>query len=157
MPLALMVRDVIQTAEDPAPGSGKTARSGKGGGDGLRREVRLMVPMRVAVDYKVPWQGPPWLPAAAEVFAWFAGKGTLNITDHVRARMPLGEESTRLAVPSGTPLLVVTRVAALDGQPVAAEETTTAASTLSYAYPVAYPAAATGTRATGTRKNARRR
>jgi GntR family transcriptional regulator len=163
MPLALLVRDVIQTAEDPSTGNSGNGRAARGGnaagnaaGDGLRRQVRLMVPMRVAADYKVPWQGPPWLPAAAEVFAWFAGKGTLKITDHVRARMPLGEESTRLAVPSGTPLLVVTRVATLDGQPVAAEETTTAASALSYAYPVAYPVARPGA-ATGARKTSRRR
>lgn len=158
MPLALMVREVIQTtsrtAEDDTTGrNGKTAR---GGGDGVRRKVRLMVPLRVVADYKMPWQGQEPLPPAAELFAWFASKGTVEITDHVRARMPLGEEATRLAVPSGTPLLVVTRVVTLDGQPVAAEEITSAASALSYAYPVAYPVAVTGTRA-GTRKNTRRR
>lgn len=159
MPLALMVRDVIQTTDDDQTAGGGQIRSngtglgrGKTAGDGLRRKVRLMVPLRVVADYKLPWQGQEPLPPAAELFAWFAAKGTVEITDHVRARMPLGEEATSLAVPSGTPLLVVTRVATLDGQPVAAEETTTAASVLSYAYPVAYPTAATG-----GRKSSRRR
>jgi GntR family transcriptional regulator len=120
MPAPLLVREGLQTAD-----------SGR-----LRRSVRLMVPYRIAADYKTPWQGP--LPDSGEVFAWFTHHGhPLTFTDHIRARMPLGDESASLGAEPGTPLLVITRVAATAGQPVTAEQITTSAAALSYAYPVA--------------------
>lgn len=131
MPAQLLVREGLQTAE----------------GGQVRRSVRLMVPYRVAADYKTPWQGP--IPDSGEVFGWFTHHGhPLAFTDHVRARMPLGDESASLNAQPGAPLLVVTRVAATAGRPVAAEQVTTSAAALSYAYPVAV---------TAVRKNSRRR
>jgi GntR family transcriptional regulator len=119
MPAPLLVRESLQTAQ-----------SGE-----LRRAVRLMVPYRIAADYKTPWQGP--IPDSGEVFAWFQHHGhPLAFTDHIRARVPLGDESTSLNTPPGTPLLVITRVAATGGTPVAAEQVTASAAALSYAYPV---------------------
>jgi GntR family transcriptional regulator len=133
MPVRLMVREGLQSAE---------------GGE-VRRAVRLMVPYRIAADYKTPTSWESAVPDAGQVFAWFTQHGhPLSFTDHIRARMPLGDESTSLAVPAGTPLLVITRVAATGGTPVAAEQVTTSAAALSYAYPVAV---------TGARKGSRRR
>jgi GntR family transcriptional regulator len=110
---------------------------------GSRRRVRTLVPFAVASELDTPWQGP--LPPPGEVFGWFHHHGhQLTFTDHVRARMPVADETDSLTVPAGTPLLITTRVAYTspgpgsdrEARPVAAEETTTSAAAVQYAYPI---------------------
>lgn len=142
----ILVREAIQTA--PASPAG-----------GLRRRVRALVPFTVANELDTPWQGA--LPPPGEVFGWFHHHGhPLTFTDHVRARMPVADETDSLTVPAGTPLLITTRVAYTttprdaghEARPVAAEETTTSAAAVQYAYPIT-PGRASTRRA---RKTARR-
>jgi GntR family transcriptional regulator len=76
--------------------------------DGLRRLSRLYVPFSVAEH--TPWADNPHLPRAHELYDHFATEHPLLWTEHVRARMPIGDETTDLGVPSGVALLVILRL-----------------------------------------------
>jgi GntR family transcriptional regulator len=76
--------------------------------DGMRRLSRLFVPFSVAA--KTPWADDPYLPNSKKLYDHFrAMPFALGWTEHVRARMPVGDETTQLEVPPGVPLLVVLR------------------------------------------------
>ncbi len=78
--------------------------------NGLRRASRLYLPFSVAES--TPWADDPHLPAARRVYGHFADAGmTLTWTERVRARMPVGDETTDLEIPPGVPLLIVLRLA----------------------------------------------
>lgn len=69
-----------------------------------------------------PWADHPQLPAATDIYAWFADHGhPPRFTEHVRARMPLGDEATTLQMRPGVPLLVIARITH-NTQPLALEE-----------------------------------
>jgi GntR family transcriptional regulator len=76
---------------------------------GLRRLSRLYVPFSVAEH--TPWGDDPHLPASTALYEYFrAEHPILTWTEHVRARMPVGDESAQLEVPTGVPLLMVLRL-----------------------------------------------
>jgi GntR family transcriptional regulator len=113
--------------------------------DHLRRLTRLCMPFSVAAG--TPWTDDPHLPAASEVYDHFVQAGhALTVTEYVRARMPIGDETSILAVPAGTPLLIVTElIVSTDGsdhRPLALCETRARADQIQLAYTV--PAAPAG-------------
>jgi GntR family transcriptional regulator len=106
---------------------------------GLRRIVRLCLPFSVAAS--TPWADDPHLAPLAEVCAWLTRDGhALAVTDYVRARMPIGGEATTLAVPAGTPLLIVIQLitGTKNGarMSLAVHETRTRADQIQLAYPL---------------------
>jgi GntR family transcriptional regulator len=103
----------------------------------VRRSVRLHMPFSVAADYETPWLDDAHLWTPSDVYGWFTGAGhALVFTDHVRARMPVADESTTLRMPPGTPLLIVARTAATDGRTLTLEEIRLPADQAEVAYPV---------------------
>jgi GntR family transcriptional regulator len=105
--------------------------------DQVRRSVRLHMPFSVAADLETPWLDDAHLWAPTDVYAWFTTAGhTLTFTDHVRARMPVADESTTLRMPPGTPLLIVARTAATEGRTLTLEEIRLPADKTELAYPV---------------------
>jgi GntR family transcriptional regulator len=93
--------------------------------DGIRRASRLYLPFSFAEH--TPWADNPHLPPASQLYDHFAREGmTLTWTEHIRARMPIGDESTDLTVPPGIPLLIVLRLT----QAVCREKHAVAARTL---------------------------
>jgi GntR family transcriptional regulator len=78
--------------------------------DGLRRANRLYLPFSVAEH--TPWADNPHLPPPGQLYERLSREHTmLTFTEHIRARMPVGDETTALEVPPGVPLLIVLRVA----------------------------------------------
>lgn len=76
--------------------------------DGLRRANRLYVPFSVAA--RTPWADNPHLPSARDLYEFFqAEHSKLAWTEHVRSRMPVGDETADLGALPGVPLLVVLR------------------------------------------------
>lgn len=77
---------------------------------GLLRASSLYLPFSVAET--TPWADEPHLPAASGLYGHFADAGiALTWTERVRARMPVGDETTELGAPPGVPLLIVLRLA----------------------------------------------
>jgi GntR family transcriptional regulator len=91
---------------------------------GLRRRALLYLPFSAAEH--TPWADNPHLPLPAQLHDHFARAGhKLTWTEHVRARMPIGDEAAALAIPPGVPLLIILRVthSGANGQtPLALEE-----------------------------------
>jgi GntR family transcriptional regulator len=91
---------------------------------GLRRRALLYLPFSVAAH--TPWADNPRLPAPGQLYDHFIqARRKLTWTEHVRARMPIGDEAAGLAVPPGVPLLIILRVtlSRANGQaPLALEE-----------------------------------
>ena len=76
---------------------------------GLRRLSSLHVPFSVARG--TPWADDPRLPRSKKLYEYFRSKYTiLTWTEHVRARMPVGDESAQIEAPPGVPLLVIWRL-----------------------------------------------
>src|SRR5216683_294051 len=77
--------------------------------DGLRRASRLYLPFSVAEH--TPWADDPRLPPPSQLYEHLSREHhVMTFTEHVRARMPVGDETTTLEVPPGVPLLIVLRV-----------------------------------------------
>ena len=77
--------------------------------NGLRRASRLFLPFSVAEN--TPWADKPRLPPARQLYDYFARESHMLIwTEHVRSRMPIGDEATDLECPPGVPLLIVLRL-----------------------------------------------
>ncbi|SHN24379.1 GntR family transcriptional regulator [Cryptosporangium aurantiacum] len=103
-----------------------------------RRSVWLAMPFPVAAELDAPWQKRSHLPEPAEVYRWLAEQGhSLTFQDHIRARMPFGDETASLSAKPGIPLLVVSRVCTVAGRPVTLEETRVPADQSEFLYPVA--------------------
>jgi GntR family transcriptional regulator len=104
--------------------------------DGIRRYHRLYMPFSIAEH--TPWADDPHLPPALQVYDHFISEGhTLTRTEHVRARMPIGDEHQALGVPAGTSLLIALRVTcATDQRPLILEETRQRADQIELAYPL---------------------
>jgi GntR family transcriptional regulator len=103
-----------------------------------RRSVWLAMPFPVAAELDTPWQTRSHLPEPAEVYRWLAKHGhNLAFRDHIRARMPFGDETESLSAKPGTPLLVVSRVTSTDGRPAMLEENRTPADHTEFSYPIA--------------------
>ncbi|MFI5958135.1 GntR family transcriptional regulator [Cryptosporangium sp. NPDC051539] len=110
------------------------------GRNGVRRSVWIAMPFPVAAELETPWASSAHLPAPEEVYAWLAEQGhTIAFRDHVRARMPYGDETESLRAKPGTPLLIVTRVVSVDGRPAVLDETRASADQTEFAYPVTVP------------------
>jgi len=122
--------------------------------DGRRRAARLLVPFPVLADISSPWSVDGRLPAPLEWYGWLAGhKHKLSFTEHVRARMPIGDETTSLHVTPGTALLVVSRIATAQ-RPMGVEEIRVPGDGADVAYPLPVttrPAPRTGRQRTATR------
>jgi GntR family transcriptional regulator len=104
--------------------------------DGRRRAARLLVPFPVLAELASPWSVDGRLPTPVELYGWLAAhKHRLTFTEHVRARMPIGDETTSLHVTPGTALLVVSRIAAA-GRPMAVEEIRVPGDGADVAYPL---------------------
>lgn len=104
-----------------------------------RRSVWLAMPFPIAAELDTPWQTRSHLPEPAEVYRWFAEHGhEVAFRDHVRARMPFGDETESLSAQPGTPLLVATRAATVNGRPVTLEESRAPANQTELAYLVAH-------------------
>jgi GntR family transcriptional regulator len=89
---------------------------------GVRRSVRLLVPFSVAAQLHTPWRTRPRLPDPPEFYTWMTEHDHPPVfTEYVRARMPVGDETTDLRLRPGVPLLVVTRIAEHD-RPLSLEE-----------------------------------
>lgn len=109
--------------------------------NGLRRISRLYVPFSVAEH--TPWADDPHLPPAHQTYDYFRTKHVLlTWTEHVRARMPVGDESATLSAPPGIPLLIVLRLChtprdgKLLGDTLALEETRHRADQVAVSYTV---------------------
>ena len=58
-----------------------------------------------------PWADKPHLPPARQLYDHFTRGGhTLTWTEHVRSRMPIGDETTDLECPPGVPLIIILRL-----------------------------------------------
>jgi GntR family transcriptional regulator len=106
---------------------------------GLRRLSRIYLPFSVAEH--TPWADDGRLPPAPELRAHFRDAGdTLTWTERVRARTPVGEETSQLGIPAGVALLVTLRVCHAGkqpdqlGQPVTLQETRHRADQIELAY-----------------------
>ncbi|MFG1921732.1 GntR family transcriptional regulator [Cryptosporangium sp. NPDC048952] len=105
--------------------------------DDRRRSAWLAVPFPVAAELDAPWQKRSHLPEPAEAYRWLAEQGhSLTFQDHVRARMPFGDETASLGAKPGIPLLVVSRVCAVAGRPAVLEETRVPADQSEFLYPM---------------------
>ncbi|GAA4696349.1 GntR family transcriptional regulator [Phytohabitans rumicis] len=136
----MLTRDVLQQA------------------NGLRRSVRLHMPFSVAADLDTPWLDDPHLPEPVQVYDWFHSHGhPLTFTEYVRARMPVGDETTALRITPGTPLLVIARTATTAGRVVTLEQTRIPGDQTELAYPLTTtsPAAPASKPATRTRRTTR--
>jgi GntR family transcriptional regulator len=109
---------------------------------GIRRFSLVYLPFSVAE--RTPWADNPRLPSPAQLYNHFTETGhQLTWVEHVRARMPIGDETTSLAVLLGVPLLIVLRVthAAADPfsslAPLVLEEIRHRADQAELAYPLA--------------------
>jgi GntR family transcriptional regulator len=104
--------------------------------DGQHRLTRLFVPFSVAAELDTPWADDPRLPPPVEVYGWLAEHGhPPQFTEHVRARMPVGDESRALRTRPGVPLLVILRLAHT-GRALALEEIRLPADQTELAYPL---------------------
>jgi GntR family transcriptional regulator len=75
---------------------------------GIQRASLLYLPFSVAEQ--TPWADNPRLPPPGRLYRHFTEAGHhLTWTEHVRARMPIGDETTTLATSPGVPLLIVLR------------------------------------------------
>ncbi|HUY48104.1 MAG TPA: GntR family transcriptional regulator [Streptosporangiaceae bacterium] len=107
---------------------------------GLRRLNRLYVPFSIAEQ--TPWADDPHLPRPREFYEHFDAEHKLIWTEHVRARMPIGDETTDLRIPPGVALLVVLRLCRLGKgrtsapETVALEETRQRADQIEVEYPI---------------------
>jgi GntR family transcriptional regulator len=104
---------------------------------GIRRHHRLYMPFSIAEH--TPWADNPHLPPASEVYDHFTAHGhTLSWTEHVRARMPIGDEHHTLQPPAGTPLLITLRTttSTTNDRPLILEETRQRADQIELAYSV---------------------
>jgi GntR family transcriptional regulator len=108
---------------------------------GIRRLSRLYLPFSVAEH--TPWADDPRLPPARQLYERLqADHSTLTWTEHVRARMPVGDENEDLTIPPGIPLLVVLRICHVGrgrnhlGEPLALEEARQRADHVELAYTV---------------------
>ncbi len=91
------------------PGEPLLARAAIQQSGSLRRASRLYVPFSVAAG--TPWADNPHLPAARDLCQYFqAEHDRLTWTEHIRARMPVGDETADLGALPGVPLLVVLRL-----------------------------------------------
>jgi GntR family transcriptional regulator len=109
--------------------------------NGIRRLSRLYLPFSVATD--TPWADDPRLPPAPQLYERLqAGPSGLIWTEHVRARMPVGDETTDLRIPPGVAIIVVLRICRTgkghdrQGQPVALEEIRQRADQIELSYSV---------------------
>ncbi len=76
--------------------------------DGTRRLSRLFVPFSIAAQ--TPWADDPCLPNSTKLYDYFRTKHVIvTWAEHVRARMPVGDETTQLEAPPGVPLLIILR------------------------------------------------
>lgn len=76
--------------------------------EGLRRLHRLYVPFSIAEH--APWADDPHLPRSSELYEHFGAEHKLMWAEHVRARMPIGDEISDLSIPPGVALLIVLRL-----------------------------------------------
>jgi GntR family transcriptional regulator len=121
--------------------------------DERRRSVRLLVPFPVLADLSSPWSVDARLPAPVELYTWLAEHDhRLIFTEHVRARTPIGDETTSLHIPPGTALLVVTRLAATADQPIAIEEVRVPGDAAQVTYPLPVTTRPTARATTGRRR-----
>ena len=108
--------------------------------DGLRRLNRLYVPFSIAEH--TPWADNPHLPLPGEFYNHFAADHALMLSEHVRARMAIGDETTDLGIPPGVPLLVTLRLCRIGAgstspaQAIALEEIRHRGDQIELAYPV---------------------
>lgn len=107
--------------------------------DGLRRLDRLYVPFSIAEH--TPWADNPHLPPPGQYYDHFASDNVLIWSEHVRARMPIGDETTDLGIPPGVPLLVAHRICRIGvgrnspAKAIALEEIRHRADQIELAYP----------------------
>ncbi|GAA4467055.1 GntR family transcriptional regulator [Phytohabitans houttuyneae] len=119
--------------------------------DGARRSVRLIMPFRVAADLTTPWLDDPHLPPATDVYTWLHDNGhRLSFTEQVRARMPVGDETSALRMRPETPLLTITRTASTGGRALTVEEIRVPADQTEPAYPLPVSTPRRTNRAAGT-------
>jgi len=91
------------------PGEPLLVRATTQESSGQRRLARVLMPFSVAAH--TLWADDPHLPAVSRLYESLQDEhDVLTWTDHVRARMPIGDETTQLSIPPGVPLLVVLRV-----------------------------------------------
>jgi GntR family transcriptional regulator len=92
------------------PGEPLLARAVTQQNNGLRRTDCVYLPFSVAES--TPWADTACLPSPKEVYDYLAQQHTgLTWTEHVRARMPIGDENASLDIPPGVPLLIILRLA----------------------------------------------
>ena len=92
-----------------SPGEPLLVRATTQESSGQRRLARVLMPFSVAAH--TLWADDPHLPAVSRLYESLQDEhDVLTWTDHVRARMPIGDETTQLSIPPGVPLLVVLRV-----------------------------------------------
>jgi GntR family transcriptional regulator len=106
---------------------------------GIRRRALLYVPFSVAEH--TPWADNPRLPSPGQFYDHFTqARHELTWAEHVRARMPIGDEAAALEALPGVPLLIILRIARSNGRnpdgpkPLALEETRQRADQIEVAY-----------------------
>jgi GntR family transcriptional regulator len=112
----------------PAPGPGTA-------GDRRRMVHRLYLP--VATTAEIPALSDDPFRTPEELYTLLAEAGReLRWVEHVRATIPTPDDTTSLAIPTGTPVLITRRLATTpDGRPVALEETRRSAEDTQLTYP----------------------
>jgi GntR family transcriptional regulator len=121
------------------PGEPLLTRAVTQASGGIRRRALLYVPFSVAEH--TPWADNPRVPSPCQFYEHFTeARQELAWTEHVRARMPIGDEAAALEALPGVPLLIVLRIAHSNGsspigpKPLALEETRQRADQIEVAY-----------------------
>jgi GntR family transcriptional regulator len=122
------------SAGEPLLARGATQESG-----GLRRLSCVYLPFSIAAD--TSYADDPQLPPVPQLYERLQEvHPQLAWTEHIRARMPVGDEATQIQIPPGVALLVVLRICHATkgrntpGQPLAVEETRHRADQIGLAY-----------------------
>jgi len=76
------------------------------------------------------------LPNAVDFYGWLAEhQQRPTFAEHIRARLPIGDETSSLHMTPGTALLVISRIASTD-RPMSVEEIRVPGDTADVAYPL---------------------
>jgi GntR family transcriptional regulator len=122
-----------------SPGEPLLTRAVTQDSGGIRRRALLYVPFSVAEH--TPWADNPRVPSPCQLYDHFTrARHELVWTEHVRARMPIGDEAAALEALPGVPLLIVFRITHSTGgspigpKPLALEEIRQRADQIEVAY-----------------------
>lgn len=120
---------LLEHHPDPTPGASDA------GPDARRMIHRFYLPVSTCIGIPALTENPFRCPEDLYTLLTHAG-WDLRWVEHVRATTPTPEDTTTLAIPTGSPVLITRRVSTTsDGRPVALEETRRSAEDTQLSYP----------------------